>query len=361
MTKSWSILRDHIYYNMCDEDDNKFNWFMTWMAHIVQKPDEKYGMGVIVSGPSRSGKGAIFKYLTTIIGDNKVENAGKFSGFYPPKEGALLVINDGYNEQDIVLAKQLLSDNTRVVEAKGVNPESINNNLRFVFQTSEKKILFCDRRFVEFRMSNNPTLNPFEFYGHTSRQMARGGLQTFREELENWVPPQEDGWDCLRRAPEEAEPYAVFDLETRGIENIQSYATGGACKPMVFFDYQKKGFDEYIKKTLEYKNELIAEYCTIPDELIGEEEQVIDAEWLVAREEELADRIRAESSLNTYGPNNWTAEELIHCVDMNGIAYLAAQNNWNESDVMSWYEDACSTLISQAIKERFGSFDKGEE
>ena len=67
MTKSWSILRDHIYYNMCDEDDNKFEWFMTWMAHIVQKPDDKYGVAVIINGVEGCGKSSLLNYFTHIL------------------------------------------------------------------------------------------------------------------------------------------------------------------------------------------------------------------------------------------------------------------------------------------------------
>lgn len=303
MTKSWSILRDHIYYNMCDEDDNKFNWFMTWMAHIVQKPDEKYGMAVVVTGAEGSGKSNIFNNFSKVVGCERREYGNTFGHtifcpFPQLTEKTNLVILDEWNarwyDANESALKRFISDNEFMIERKGEDLKVYKNNARFVLLTQDDFISDGSRRFVKFSM-NNVHRHDANFHNDVWVQMVdEGGLQAFKEELENWVPPQEDGWDCLRRAPEEAKPYAVFDLETRGAEDNVPYATGGVL--WIPKNDGWRGFNPW--------------------------------------------NIDVAPSSNTYGPDNWTAEELIHCVDSNGTAYLAEQNNWNESDVMSWYEDA---------------------
>lgn len=45
-------------------------------------------------------------------------------------------------------------------------------------------------------------------------------------------------------------------------------------------------------------------------------------------------------SMRLYGPDKWSAEEVISCVEADGASFVAEQNNWDEEHVMKWYEDA---------------------
>lgn len=469
MTKSWSILRDHIYYNMCDEDDNKFEWFMTWMAHIVQKPNEKYGMAVVVTGAEGSGKSTIFNFLKDLLPAGSYKTSTPYYSTYgnlpnitPYTRLAILdEWTEDFHEHHASKLKHLLTDSTWVYEAKGIDAVEYNNYLRIALISSEQWFVpGCDRRYVKFEMSDD-AVGEHSYFKMLYRQMNEGqGIMVFREVLENWIPPQEDGWDCLRSAPEEEEPYAVFDLETRGIEDNVSYVTGGAIKPIQYFAYQQEAFDMYNslpetklpktnwgilgEKPGWIKNSIIDDALATskPHDALQELSKVYDYKIVNASEgmieftlkdkeespsssiDEAIDRfdndyqklkelspavkitrsidilpgrsstyyeplkylneiqsknrslqVQAHASerkfikltpsnkprwhpnLNTpekraflkklrdgdirfYGPDNWTAQELIHCVDSNGTAYLAEQNNWNESDVVSWYNDA---------------------
>src|SRR5690606_13726290 len=40
----WSLLRSHIYDNICKGDQSRFGFLMGWMAQIIQEPEEKSGV-----------------------------------------------------------------------------------------------------------------------------------------------------------------------------------------------------------------------------------------------------------------------------------------------------------------------------
>ena len=350
MTKSWSILRDHIYYNMCDEDDTKFNWFMTWMAHIVQKPDEKYGMAVVVTGAEVSGKSTVFDYLYAILptGHFHYSSIRGFSSKFNSelKNNRLVMFEDSMDNftKDAAFIKRLVTEDTLYIESKGADVIEIPNYLRLVLLTQSNEIKVpCERRFVQLKMSTKPEYA--QYFEHIWCQMQGGGSEVFKEELENWVPPQADGWGCLRR-----KPYSSITT----VQDVNDYIHS------INGDASQDSLDERYEKEVEFlakHSALILNVgretrtTTLPEVKWGKPSIKASkgVEFLKKlRGDHLADDDHPQYPLpTTYGPDNWTAEELIHCVDSNGTVYLAEQNNWNESDVMGWYEEATAKRNDQ--------------
>ena len=207
MEKNWDKLQSHIYFGMCGGDTKRFNWFMTWMAHIIQFPQDRWGVrAVAVNGPSGSGKSTIFNYLCDVLWEEESRIAlaparDVFGGFSSVNEKTLLVVLEGWNsaahEINPSAFKSLLMDDYFVKEMKGKNAALWANNMRFALLTSEKDWQPCDRRIVNFAMDDDPLLDKKVWLAKVHAQMSAGGLETFKEEVETWVTPPENCWACL--------------------------------------------------------------------------------------------------------------------------------------------------------------------
>ena len=64
----WSLLRGHLYENICESNDELFDFFMTWLAHVIQKPNKKPGSTLVVTGEKGTGKSILFSYFSKLLG-----------------------------------------------------------------------------------------------------------------------------------------------------------------------------------------------------------------------------------------------------------------------------------------------------
>lgn len=46
----YAIFRDHLLTNVCDGDEQRFNWVFGFFAHIVQRPRERLGTALVLRG-----------------------------------------------------------------------------------------------------------------------------------------------------------------------------------------------------------------------------------------------------------------------------------------------------------------------
>jgi len=65
-----SPLLNHIKEILCEDNEVYFNYFLDWMAHVVQKPEKKTCIAVVFrSEREGAGKGIVINKLMNIIGD----------------------------------------------------------------------------------------------------------------------------------------------------------------------------------------------------------------------------------------------------------------------------------------------------
>ena len=105
----FSHLRDVI----CGEAPEAYRYIVQWMAHLVQKPDEKPGVALIIKGGQGTGKGMLVKPLGNICGSHffhatKVAHvAGKFNALLQNK---LLTFADEFSSSEKASYRRLVSD-----------------------------------------------------------------------------------------------------------------------------------------------------------------------------------------------------------------------------------------------------------
>lgn len=144
------FLLDFLKLVWCDNKDDLFEYLLSWLAHIVQKPQQKTRvMLVLYSKEFQIGKGLFLEwFIKNVIGlrhgikSNSFDHvAGRFNSAIENKivfgldeiAGETMI---GFNE--IQKLKSLITDDIQQVEKKGVDPHTHLNCLNIVACTNHE-------------------------------------------------------------------------------------------------------------------------------------------------------------------------------------------------------------------------------
>ncbi len=135
---------DHIKSVFCSNNEEQYNYFVKWLAHMFQYPEQKPGVAIIVQTGQGYGKGLFMTMLEQIVGyaytariTETSQVAGGFSGHMRDK---LLVNLDeatwGGDKRAQGRLKAVITERRLMIEAKHSNPEEINHYARFLITTN---------------------------------------------------------------------------------------------------------------------------------------------------------------------------------------------------------------------------------
>ncbi len=195
----WSLLRDHIFENMCASDPVRFEWFMTWLAHIFQCPDQKPGSTVVITGEKGTGKSTLFDYLNRLLGKHGITVAqrkqivGQFNGHLATT--LLMVCEEAFwaaDPQAEGVLKDMITNKSVLIEKKGYDPVQSLNYTRLALISNNEWVvpasLKDERRFFVLNCSS-ARRGDTEFFDRLRYQMDHeGGLEAMMDELMNWKP-----------------------------------------------------------------------------------------------------------------------------------------------------------------------------
>lgn len=146
----------------------QFDYMMDWLAHLVQRPEQKCGKCPILISKQGSGKGTLTRIMKRILGDKKVFQSVKperdvWGDFNPMMEDAMLVILDECDKKKAGDAentlKNYITEGTMTINNKYVPPHDIISNHRFMVHTNASdggvQMADGDRRFFALRMSDH--------------------------------------------------------------------------------------------------------------------------------------------------------------------------------------------------------------
>lgn len=168
---------DHIHNVFCSGDKAQSDYFIHWLAHLVQRPDDKPGVAIVLQSGQGFGKGIFVTLLSQIIGRRYVSRitdahqvAGGFSGQMKDK---LLINFDeatwGGDKKNNGRLKALITEIHLTIEEKHQNAEDIDHYARFLITTNNDypvPIEHDDRRFfVPDVTTNKPDALYFERLG----------------------------------------------------------------------------------------------------------------------------------------------------------------------------------------------------
>lgn len=159
-----NIILHHIKI-LCNHDDVVYDYFIKWIAQMIQYPHIKTIMPTFISGQG-SGKGTLFKLFEKMLGNEKVfetTNPGRdvWGDFNGMMCNCFLVNLNELSKKDTIEAegkiKGLITDNSLAINQKGISQYKIKSYHRFITTTNKEEPINSttgDRRNLIIRSSD---------------------------------------------------------------------------------------------------------------------------------------------------------------------------------------------------------------
>jgi hypothetical protein len=209
----WSKLKNHLFETMCKSDEHVYNVLITWIAHIIQRPWEKPGFAIVMSGGKGTGKTffaeLIMKLAAPYSAAHNNENAiaGNFN--YHLSHNMVTFLDEGFysgsNQFDSSIKAYITSPQLSI-EKKGQEMVFEENFTRFIIASNSESVIKAsptlERRYFCFNFEEQLDIPKIiETFNDLHKEVNSGGIEAFKHDLENWVPPFEEGWGILMRPP----------------------------------------------------------------------------------------------------------------------------------------------------------------
>ncbi|KGA42346.1 helicase [Pectobacterium odoriferum] len=138
---------EHLEKVICSGNQAAYEYLVGWLAHLVQKPDEKPSVAIVLKAIPGTGKGSMVKPLQQIMGQYgvQVNGAGQIAGkFNATMANKLMVFADEVtvnNSREADRLKGIISEDTINLERKGIDPEPMPNFSRLIFASNSEQVL----------------------------------------------------------------------------------------------------------------------------------------------------------------------------------------------------------------------------
>jgi hypothetical protein len=157
------LFRNHLHNIVCDGDNESYRWLLGWMAHLIQRPQEKPGTAVVLKGAKGAGKDIVGHYLGALFPRNyaKVSQADQLTGrFNAHMEQALLLhVEEGHWAGDRKAEgnlKSLITSPLIAIERKGIDVIQVDSFMRLLITSNEEWVVPAtpgERRFFVLNVS----------------------------------------------------------------------------------------------------------------------------------------------------------------------------------------------------------------
>lgn len=160
---SCQIILDFILQNICNNQRDIYEYLISFLAHMVQKPEEKPGVMIVLLGGQGVGKGTFFGLLQTIWNKTSVlvssidQVLGRFNGIL--ERNYIVMLDEALFSGDKKAAeklKSLITEEYMVIENKYEHQKSITSYHRFFGASNKSHFVNVDaddRRFLFLRVS----------------------------------------------------------------------------------------------------------------------------------------------------------------------------------------------------------------
>lgn len=160
---NWDVIRDFIFDVICDGDSGLFDYLIKYLAHMLQKPEEKPGIAIVMLSTEGCGKGSMFALLSAIWTRTTLEVSdvdhvvGAFNGLL--EKNYIICLDEALfkgNKAGMERLKSLITEPTIHIEAKYQPARSIQSFHRFWAASNNEhfaQISQGERRLLFLRVS----------------------------------------------------------------------------------------------------------------------------------------------------------------------------------------------------------------
>jgi hypothetical protein len=188
----WSLLKDHIFENICRRDPEQRDWLLNWMALGVQRPGLVIGTAPVLIGFPGTGKGILAHAYGRLWGEHYIPIThaehvmGRFAGHLFSRR--FVFIDEGTfggNRKDAGVIKTRLTDPEIVLERKGVDAIRMANKMIYMIASNEASVVPADkgdRRWMVIEVGDKRR-EDHDYFAAIAAQMDEGGYAAMLHEL----------------------------------------------------------------------------------------------------------------------------------------------------------------------------------
>lgn len=184
---------DHVKENICNNDEAAFAYLLCWMARAIQKPNAPGGVAIVLRGGKGTGKTVFADVFGKLFGRHywAVTDAKFIVGnFNAHLRDCVLLFGDeafwaGDRKHESVL-KGLITGRKLVIESKGVDAETANNNVHLIMASNSDWVVptsYDERRFLVLDVAKTRQGDK-TYFDAVMKEMEEGGYATLLHELQ---------------------------------------------------------------------------------------------------------------------------------------------------------------------------------
>lgn len=142
----------HVKEVVCAGDEVVAKYVLQFFAHMLQRPDEKPSVAIVMKSIEGTGKGALMQPFLTIFGEYATVTNGAYlltGRFNSVVANKMLIFSDEVDLTDAKSAdklKALISEATVMIERKGLDAIPVGSYTRFVFASNMDTVLKAGSR-----------------------------------------------------------------------------------------------------------------------------------------------------------------------------------------------------------------------
>lgn len=147
-SRGCKLFLKHLREVICDGNEDYYRYQLGWLAHMIQKPEDKPGVAVVYRGQKRIGKDTVFEYMGELFKNHYVTVANQdhmIGKFNQHQEKCLLLhVQEGFwagNKQAEGSLKYLITSTQVTIEPKGVNAFQVPSVLRLFISSNERWVV----------------------------------------------------------------------------------------------------------------------------------------------------------------------------------------------------------------------------
>lgn len=206
---SCDLFLAHVFENVCQGKQSRYDWVLDWFAQLVQAPMSKLGTSLVLRGPQGVGKTIVGKTIGRLLGGHYfLANSPRYvtGRFNAHLERVLLLHADeafwAGDKQELGVLKDLITNDVQAIERKGLESITVANHLR-LFVTSNAQWAvpagLQDRRFAVFDVGDARQQDT-RYFAAIQRQLDAGGYAKLLHTLQH----QKVDEPALRKVPKTA-------------------------------------------------------------------------------------------------------------------------------------------------------------
>lgn len=235
----------HIKHIMCAGIATNYEYLLGWMAHMIQKPEDKPGVAVAIRGAKGAGKDTVPVYISRMFKQHyiKVSHQDHVTGKFNQHQQKCLFLHveEGFwagNKNAEGQLKSLITSESVFIEPKGLNGFNVPSVMR-IFMTSNEDwvvpVSADERRY--FVVDIDPMYSRVGLLADKStvyfeklrEEMNDGGVSALLHYLQNYDISNFD----VRRPPDTT---ALAHQKLEGLKNVEKWWLDQLMSGQLLFD-----------------------------------------------------------------------------------------------------------------------------